>query len=174
VRDTIARQSDVDKSSMKYEVEPGSGSYRIGTITFFAKKGMSIDLEKIHESIKGTRLGKGTRSKVNYLEITAEGEVVAADKDALLSVSGTAQQFTLGDDPKAKPEEGVKTPYQRLREALAKGEKIESVTGRVQGWSGVWPEVLRQLATEPAKDKDKSGRQKPTLLFVTDFQTVKK
>jgi hypothetical protein len=174
VRDTIARRSDVDKNSVKFEVEPGTGKYRNGTITFSALKGESIDLQKLCENIKETRLGKGTRSKVNYLEITAEGELVAADKDALLTVSGTAQQFTLDDDPKAKPEEGVKTPYQRLRETLAKGEKIASVTGRVQGWSGVWPEVLRELATEPAKDMDKPGRKKPTLLVVTDFQTVKK
>ena len=171
MRDTIARRSDVDKNSVKYEVEPGTGKYRNGTITFSALKGESIDLQKLGENIKETRLGKGTRSGVNYLEITAEGEVIAADKDALLTVSGTAQQFTLGDDPKVKPEEGVKTPYQRLREALAKGEKIASVTGRVQGWSGVWPKVLRELTKGPDKDMD---RKKPTLLFVTDFQTVKK
>ena len=45
MRDTIARQSDVDKSSIKYEIEPGTGKYRIGTITFAAMKGKSIDLK---------------------------------------------------------------------------------------------------------------------------------
>ena len=165
MRDTIARQSDVDKSSMKYEVEPGTGKYRNATITFAAQRGKSVDLQKLHEAIRATRLGGQTRSAVNYLEITAEGEVVVVEKDMLLKVSGTAQQFMLGDDPKAKPREGTKTPYQRLTDALAKGAKITSVTGRVQGWSGRWPDALRELARESAKDEEKPDKQatkKPT------------
>src|SRR5262245_51534420 len=146
VRDTIARQSDVDAGSIKYEMEPGTGRYRNGTITFSAKKGKSVDLDKLHESLRATRLGGRTRSGVNYFEITAEGEVAVVGKEALLKVSGTGQQFALGEDPKAKPKAGTKTPYQRLRDALAKGEKVTSVTGRVDGWSGVWPTVLSELA----------------------------
>jgi hypothetical protein len=167
VRDTIARQFDVDKGSIKFVVDPGTGRYRNGTITFSAKKGKSVDLEKLQDSLRTTRLGKRTRSGVNYLEITAEGEVVAQAKEVLLKVKGTGQQFTLSADPKAKPKEGTKTPYQRLKEALAKGEKIGSVTGRVEGWNGVWPMVLKEKADKPAA-------KKPTLLVVTDFLTVKK
>jgi hypothetical protein len=170
VRDTIARQSDVDKSSMKYEIEPGTGKYRIGTITFAAMKGKSIDLKKLRESIQATRLGENTRSAVNYLDITAEGEVVVGDKEALLKVTGAEQQFLLGDDPKAKPKEGEKTPYQRLTEALAKGKKIASVTGRVQGWSGRWPAVLAELA----KETEKKSATKPTLLIVKEFEVAEK
>jgi hypothetical protein len=177
VRDTIARQSDVDKSSMKYEREEGSGGeYPNATITFAAKKGKSIDLRKIQESLRDTRLGKGTGSGVNYLDITAEGEVVVVDKETLLKVSGTEQQFRLGDDPKAKPKDGEKTAYQRLTEALAKGKKIASVTGRVQGWSGRWPVVLRELAGESdkdAKEADKAAAKKPTLLIVKDLELAK-
>src|SRR5215468_6279199 len=114
---------------MKYEVEPGTGKYRNGTITFAAAKGKSIDLQKIQKSLQDTRLGKSTGSGVNYLEITAEGEVVVGDKETLLKVSGAEQRFLLGDDAKAKPKEGEKTPYQRLVAALAKGKKITSVTG---------------------------------------------
>jgi hypothetical protein len=168
VRDTIARRSDVDKSSMKYEVEPGKGRYRNGTITFVAKKGASINLEKILESLKATRLSKGTRSGVNFLDITAEGEVAVVAKEILLKVSGTGEQFRLGDDPKVKRKEGEQTPFQRLQQTLARGEKIARVTGRVQGWSGRWPEVLRELA-----GNDKAAARKPALLMVTDFQTVK-
>src|SRR5262249_45990737 len=163
VRDTIARQSDVDKSSITYEVEPGTGKYRNAT-AFAARKGKSVDLQKLHKTIRATRLGGNTRSAVNYLEITPEGEVVVVEKDILLQVSRTAQQFTLGDDPKAKPREGTKTPYQRLKDALAKGAKITSVTGRVQGWSGRWPDALRELAGESAKDEqkpDKPATKKP-------------
>ena len=176
MRDTIARQSDVDKSSMKYEVEPGGGRYRNGTITFTAKKGKSIDLQKIHESLRDTRLGKGTGSGVNYLDITAEGEVVVADKETVLKVTGANQQFLLGDDPNAKPKEGEKTPYQRLTETLTKGKKIASVTGRVQGWSGRWPTVLRELAEKTEKDAKESGKaatSKKTLLVVQDFEIGK-
>jgi hypothetical protein len=158
----------VDKSSIKYEIEPGKGRYRNGTITFVAKKGESINLEKILESLKATRLFKGTRSGVNFLEITAEGEVVVVDKQILLKVSGTGEQFRLGDDPTAKRQEGVKPPFRRLQQALAKGQKIARVTGRVQGWSGRWPVVLGELA-----GKEKPAARKPALLMVTDFQTVK-
>ena len=175
MRDTIARQSDVDKSSMKYEVEPGTGKYRNGTITFAAMKGKSIDLKKLRESIQATRLGGNTRSGVNYLDITTEGEVVVADKETLLKVTGAEQQFLLGDDPKAKPKEGEKTPYQRLTEALANGKKIASVTGRVQGWSGRWPTVLGELAKEHEKNgKEAGAAKKPTLLVVRDFEIAEK
>jgi hypothetical protein len=177
VRDTIARRSDVDKSSMKYEMEPGSGSYRNGTITFAAKKGKSLDLAAIHADLKATRLGSKTRSAVNYLEVTASGDVTVVGKETLLKVAGTEQQFSLGDDPKAKPKEGAKTPFQRLTEARAKGEKVVSVTGRVHGWSGRWPAVLKALPGKPAADAEKSGEaaaRKTPLLIVTDFQTAKK
>jgi hypothetical protein len=162
---------------MTYEVEPGSGSYRNGTITFAVQKGKSFDLAKLHASLQGTRLARGTRSAVNYLEITAQGEVSVVDKETLLKVTGTSQQFALGDDLKAKPKEGKKSPFQRLCQALAKGEKVTRVTGRVDGWSGPWPEVLRALPGEPAKDaakEDKPAAKKPPLLIVTDFQTAEK
>jgi hypothetical protein len=155
---------------MKYEVEPGTGKYRHGTITFAAKKGKSIDLQKIHKSLRATRLGGKTNSGVNYLDITAEGEVVAHDKETLLKMSGAEQQFLLGDDPKAKPKEGGNTPYQRLTDALTKGKKIASVTARVQGWSGRWPAVLGELA----KETEKKSAKKPTLLIVKDFEIAEK
>jgi hypothetical protein len=162
---------------MTYEVEPGSGSYRNGTITFAIQKGKSLDLEKLHASLQRTRLAGKTRSAVNYLEITAQGEVSVVDKETLLKVTGTTQQFAIGDDPKAKPQEGKKSAFQRLCQALAKGEKVTSVTGRVHGWSGRWPEVLRALPGEPAKDaakEDKPAAQKLPLLIVTDFQTAQR
>jgi len=169
VRDTIARQSDVDKNSIKYDVEPGTARYRHGTVTFAATKGKSIDLEKLQKDLKATRLGKGTRSGVNYLEITAEGDVAVNNKDIVLKVSGTTQEFKLIDDPKAKPKEGTSTPYQRLRAALDKGAKIANVTGRVPAWNGVWPKVLAEL------EKENNARAPmPRLLIVTEFETVSK
>ncbi len=166
MRDTIARQSGVDKDSIKYEVEPGTKKYRLGTVTFAVKKGQVLDLNKLREDIQATRLGKGTNSAVNYLELTAAGEVVAGEKETLLKVSGTSEEFALADDPKADPKAEKKTAYQRLQEAIKKGEKIATVTGRVQGWSGVWPATLKELAKPPEAGK------KPVLI-VTDFEPAK-
>jgi hypothetical protein len=159
----------VEKNSINYEVEPGTARYRNGTITFAAKKGQSIDLDKLQKSLKATRLGKGTRSAVNYLKITAVGEVTVVKKDIMLKVDGIAQEFKLVDDPKAKTKEGTSTPYQQLRAALDKGAKIANVTGRVQAWTGVWPKVLQQLEKE-----NEAKAPKPRLLIVADFETVAK
>ena len=63
--DAIARQYDVDKNSVQLFCEPGKGSYRPGTITFIAKKGHSIDLEKIRESITATRLSGGNSKPIS-------------------------------------------------------------------------------------------------------------
>lgn len=167
MRDTIARRSDVDKDSIKYDLEPGTQRYRKATIHFAAKKGKSIDLKDLEANLRATRLGKGTRSGVGFLEITVVGELVGSEKETALKVAGTQQQFVLGDDPKAKPQDGKKTPYQRLQEAAKKGEKIVSVTGRVQGWDGVWPTVLKDLSKEPAQG------ERRTVLVVTDFELAK-
>jgi hypothetical protein len=161
-RDAIARQYDVDKNSVTLFCEPVKGDYRPGTITFQARKGKSIDLEKMRESIAATRLSGGTNMRVVQLEITAKGEVAAGDKELVLKVSGTGQELVLGEDPGAKEE------LQRLRQALAKGAKITTVTGHVQGWNGRFPDVLKALAPDAP-----TGR-KPTVLLVTDLEVAGK
>ncbi len=176
MRDTIARRSDVDKDSIKYEVEPGTKKYRIATITFAAKKDHSLDLKGLVADINGTRLSGKTNSEVLYLQITATGELLPGEKETMLKVAGTGQLFVLTDDPKDEPKTGKKTAYERLREALNKGEKFGSVTGRVQGWSGRWPDVLRELSKEPAegeKKPDQASSKRPPLLVVTDFEVTK-
>jgi hypothetical protein len=94
---------------------------------------------------------------VEYFEITALGAVEVRDKETLLTVSGTGQQFSLIESPSAKGQ------LQKLLDALGRGEKVTSVTGRVQGWTGVFPVVLRELANE---------RQVQNLMVV-DFVTKK-
>jgi len=143
-RDAITRQYDVDKNRVTLTCAEGKDSYRPGLITFDAKKGKSIDLTKIHESLTATRLSGGTSMSVDYLEITARGAVESRDKELLLTVSRSGQQFTLVEAPTAI---GV---AQKLRDAVARGEKVTGVTGRVQGWTGRFPEVLRQLSKAPA------------------------
>jgi hypothetical protein len=105
--------------------------------------------------------------RVHYLEVTATGEVVAADKRLLLQVAGTKQQFVLGDEPNARPAAGATTPLQRLWAALAKGQRVTSVTGRVDGWNGPFPKLLN-VPPPPGEPG------KPPLLIVTDFQTAAK
>ncbi len=164
-RDAIARQYDVDKNAVILHCETNSGSYRPGTITFTPKKGKSLDLRKMEESLRATRLSGGTSMSMDYLEITAVGEAALADKTVSLRVSGTGQQFLLKDAADPKTKAGAKTPLQRLREAVAAGAKWVSVTGRVDGWSGRFPVVLKGLASRPP--------EAPSVLFITDFETRK-
>jgi hypothetical protein len=57
-----------------------------------------------------------------------------------------------------------------LEQALTKGVKVVRVTGRVHGWSGHFPAVLRELPGAPDKDQDKAAKRKPPLLIVTAFE----
>jgi hypothetical protein len=159
-RDAIARQYDVDADSIILQPLEPKVSYQRGTIDFTPKKGRSIDLDKISESIGATRLSGGTNMRVDYLEITAKGEVIERDKELVLKVSGTGQEFVLSEEPTAKG------GLQRLREALAGGEKVSTVTGRVPGWNGRFPVVLAAWAKAPDKQKAK--------LSVMDFKLEKK
>jgi hypothetical protein len=159
--DAIARQYDVDADAMNLHRPQGQqGSYQFGTIRFGAKKGKSIDLDKMCESIAATRLSGGTNMRVDWLEITATGEVVERDKELVLKVSGTGEEFVLSGEPTAKG------GLQRLRKAVARGDKVATVTGRVPGWNGRFPEVLAAWAEPLNPHKGK--------LAVTDFEVKKK
>jgi hypothetical protein len=156
-RDAIARQYDVDKNRVELDIPAG-------LITFYAKKGQSIDLDKIRASIQATRLSGNTGMELNSLDVTAVGRARVLGPETRLSVTGSQQQFILADDPDTRPRAGEKTPFQRLREALARGERGVTVTGRVHGWSGPFPVFLRDLPAPPAR--------KPLLLIVKQFQFV--
>jgi hypothetical protein len=159
-RDAIARQYDVEKNKVVLTCEEGKGGYRPGTIRFDAKKGKSIDLDKVRESITATRLSGGTNMGMDYLEITVTGNVETRDKDLVFKVSGTGEQFVLRENPSAKG------PFERLREAVARGDKVTSVVGRVPGWSGRFPVVLAALAKMTPEER--------AVLLVVDFETPKK
>jgi hypothetical protein len=157
--DAIARQYDVDADSMLLFRFPNQkGDYQLGTISFAAKKGKSIDLDKIHESIAATRLSGGTSMSMDYLELTAKGEVVERDKGLVLKVSGTGQELLLGEEPTAT------NGLRRLREAVARRDKVSTVTGRVPGWSGRFPDVLKAWAKAPETHK--------RTLLVVDFEVT--
>jgi hypothetical protein len=155
-RDAAARLYDVDEDSV---VLDGKAT----TIAFRAKKGRLIDLDKLHESIKATRLSDdGTAMELQWLEVTAVGEVRAAKKGIRLKVTGSDQDFVLSEAPNARPKKGVPTALEGLREALKRGEKVVRVTGRVDGWKGNFEAFLGKL---PGK---------PRVLLVTGFRTVNK
>ena len=80
---------------------------------------------------------------MDYLEITARGEVVVSGKEVLLKVAGTGEELVLTEEAGGKA-------LERLRAA---GGKTVAVTGHVQGWSGTFPDVLKKLA---AREKEKA------------------
>jgi hypothetical protein len=160
-RDATARLYDVTDGSVVLTKLGVSKSYDHGTITFAAKKGKLIDLDKLHESIWATRLSGGTRSGLLKLEVTAVGEAVVQGTETVLRVAGADELFALAEDPEVKVAKAEKSSFQKLREALARGEKITSVTGRLDGWQGRWPTVLGKLPPKPRK------------ILVWSFETAK-
>src|SRR5688572_11846544 len=121
-RDAITRQYDVNKNLTTLTCAPGKEGYRPGVITFFAKPGKSIDLDKIQESLIATRLSGGTSMSVDYLEITARGSVISADKELKLKVAASGEEFILGEEP------GSKEKLAQLRDALTAGAKVTTLT----------------------------------------------
>ena len=191
-RDAIARLDDVNKESAKRD-------YEKHLVRFAARPGKSLDVEKIHAALQATRLaGKPpnrTGARLVYLEIVVRGTVEVKDQETILNVSGTTQHFLLKGDPDGKlleaPADGEsklhenmqawlaarrklsdaqKEAFQRLEQALTKGVKVVRVTGRVHGWSGHFPAVLRELPGAPGKGQDKAAKRKPPLLIVTAFE----
>src|SRR5262249_35373550 len=157
--DAVARQYDVDKNRVTLICETESGSYRPGTITFFPKAGKSINLRKMEESLRATRLSGGTSMSVTYLDITVVGELIANGDGMQLKGSGASGLFVL---KQTKDNNAL----ERLREAAAAGATMVSVTGRVDGWSGRFPVMLGALAKRAADE--------PVVLFVSEFETGKK
>jgi len=156
-REATARLYDVDADTIVFKRLSKSGKYDTGTVTFRAKTGKLIDLDKLHESVWATRLSGGTRSGLVSLEVTAAGTIVVGDKETTLKVADAEPEFALAQNPEAD----FKNAFAELRTALERGDKITSVTGRLDGWSGRWPEVLKKLPPKPRR------------IFVTRFEVAK-
>lgn len=165
-RDAIARQYDVEKTTVTFTCDTDKGQYRPGTITFHAKKGRSIDLDTMRESLRATRLSGSTSMEVTSLLITASGQAAGGEKEVVLTINGSARKFVLAEAPDAKGGAGEGTAYRRLRERLDKGEQRVVVTGYVEGWKGRFPAALKALLEE----SQKSGVPR---LLITDFQIEK-
>ena len=162
-REATARLYDVDQDSVLLKNLTRSGKYDTGTITFRAKKGKQIDLDKLHESIWATRLSGGTSSGLVSLEVTAIGEVVVIDQETILKVA-SSEAHTTADNRFVLAKNLAtehSTSFDSLRAALVRGERVVSVSGKLDGWTGLWPKMLREL---PAK---------PRRILVTEFETAK-
>ena len=79
-RDATARLYDVDEDKVTLSIP-------LGIITFEAKQGKLVALDKLHESIWATRLSGGTGMHLNWMEVTAQGEVMVEGKQTFLKVS---------------------------------------------------------------------------------------
>ena len=137
-RDATARLYDVDAKSVIYKKPDKKGKYDRGTITFRAKKGKLINLDKLHESIWATRLSGGTRSSLVTLDVTVVGEVMTSDDKLVVQVAASDDFFVLGEF------DGDASKLEKLRKAFGEGQTINSVTGRVEGWVGHWPQFLNK------------------------------
>lgn len=146
-RDATARLYDVDEDTIAFKSLTKTGKYDTGTVTFRAKTGKRIDLNELHESVWATRLSKGTSSGLVSLEVTVAGAIVVGDKETTLKVTDAEPEFVLAQNPEAD----FKNVFDELKTALARGEKITSVSGRLDGWSGKWPEMLKKLPPKPRR-----------------------
>ena len=93
--DATARLYDVDEDSVVFIKLHKTKKYDQGTVTFRARKGKLIDLDKLHESIWATRLSGGTRSGLVSLEVTAIGEVGTTGEKIVLKVADSDKEFVL-------------------------------------------------------------------------------
>jgi hypothetical protein len=150
-----------------------------GRVVFAAMPGHSLDLDKIHACLKETRLsGKppgNTRSRIQYLQLLVKGNVAKDGEDLLLKVNGTKQVFRLGEEPSSETVP-LNSDFQRLEKAVANGRKVVSVTGRVKGWCGHFPAVLRELPADFMPDPANAGNppiRRPPLLYVVGFEEGK-
>ncbi len=146
-REATARLYDVQRSSVVLKKFTEKERYDIGSITFRARKGRLIDLNKLHESIWATRLSGGTRSGLVSLEVTAVGEAVVTDKETIFKVVGSSAYFVL----EKNQEDEHKDKFDKLRAAVNGGEKVISVTGRIASYKGRWPGVLSKAPTKPRR-----------------------
>ena len=146
-REATARLYDVDADTISFKRFNKTGKYDTGTVTFRAKTGKLIDLDKLHESVWATRLSGGTSSGLVSLEVTVSGTMVVGEKEMTLKVADAEPEFVLAQNPEAD----FKDAFNDLRAALARGDNITSVSGRLDGWTGRWPEMLKKLPAKPRR-----------------------
>lgn len=162
-RDAAARLYDVEKNLVKLDIPRG-------LITVQPKRGRSLDLDRLRESLQATRLSGRTGMEVIHLEITVRGRLRSSNGDVFLDVPGTSERFKLDEAPPAKGGAAPKPVLPRLREAATGKEPVAAITGRVAGWTGLFPDVLRALGKERRALSGGDTEPPAWRVHVTDFR----
>ena len=154
--DATARLYDVDEDTVVFTKLDKTEKYDQGVVTFRARKGKLIDLEKLHESLWATRLSGGTRSGLVSLEVTAVGKVVQTQDAVIMKVADSDREFQL----KESSDKEHAAVFSQLVEASAKSKQTIKVTGVIDNYQGRWPGVLRNKPDRVRK------------ILVTSFEIV--
>ena len=144
--DATARLYDVDEDSVVFKRLRKTEKYDQATVTFRARKGKLIDLDKLHESIWATRLSGGTRSGIVGLEVTTVGRIVRNSGETVLRVSDSNAEFVLqkhSEDKHAKA-------FGSLQTLSADGHLVR-VTGLIDNYVGRWPALLKKQPANPRR-----------------------
>lgn len=144
--EATARLYDVDEDLVVFKRLRKTAKYDQATVTFRARPGKLIDLDKLHESIWATRLSGGTRSGLVSLDVTAIGEVKRTDDGILLNVAGSDDNFVLVKNP----DDEHAGAFQDVQ-AAASANGVVRISGRIDNYRGRWPTVLQQRPTKPRR-----------------------
>ena len=137
--DATARLYDVDEDTVVFKKLDKTEKYDQGVVTFRARKGKLIDLDKLHESVWATRLSGGTRSGLVSLEVVAVGKLINTQNGVVLEVE-KGKEFILKQN---KLEEHANT-FSNLMSSVAGDKKIVKVTGVIDNYHGRWPSLFRK------------------------------
>ena len=142
--DATARLYDVDEDSVVFKRLDKTAKYDQGTVTFRARKGALVDLDKLHESIWASRLSGGTRSGIVSLEVTVIGELQTNSQQTVLKVSGSNAEFVL----KQHTDEKHVATFGRVQMLTGNGTVVR-VTGQIENYVGRWPKLLSTKPINP-------------------------
>jgi len=155
-REATARLYDVDEDSVVFKKLNQTEKYDQGVVTFRARKGKLIDLDKLHESVWASRLAHGTRSGLVSLDVVVIGEAIQTRDGMRLKVSGSESEFVL----LTGPTEEQANAFAQLAEAGADERQVIKLTGRVDDYKGRWPSLFHKPVAKPRR------------LLVTSFEKV--
>ena len=132
--DATARLYDVDEDSCVFKKLQKTKKYDQGTVTFRARRGKLVDLDKLHESIWATRLAHGTRSGLVSLDVVAIGKAIRAQDGILMTVSGSDSGFVLAKSPNKEHDPA----FAKLQQSAGLNQLLK-VSGRIDNYKGRWP-----------------------------------
>jgi hypothetical protein len=146
-REATARLYDVDEDSVVFKKLNQTEKYDQGVVTFHARKGKLIDLDKLHESVWASRLAHGTRSGLVSLDVVVIGEAIRTRDGMRLKVSGFESDFVLVKSPSKEQA----TVFAELAEAAADERQAVKLTGRIDNYKGRWPSLFSKPVAKPRR-----------------------